>query len=338
MIANTEIRDKNIVGFYDDYILSDEDLTWFIEMAENGEAETALDLFIKESIIPPGVKYSDFLRQYLNDSESGILSLKDRNKAIRNIAILSVGLGTLWNRLYKTYLKEVYSPDIFIIAGVANDQIRKIILSESIGIFEKAINGAMSQTSSFVINGIRTLQREMIVENFKLRTTGLTGKLLDDEVIKFKRAIRSKYPQLYKAMSEGNILVTSKFSVGGETFRHYKIDTYADMAVRTTLLNVDRASNLMMAMANDEPVVEYILADQRTVKKDREICQDILGNFVLGKSLLAIDKETASKLNIMTIEEAETSPDYAMGVGCRHTIRRLGKAFLNEVDKIIKGE
>jgi hypothetical protein len=140
--------------------------------------------------------------------------------------------------------------------------------------------------------------------------------------------LREKYPSVYKAALEGNIVATTRFIGDREIKRHYKLNDYADMATRTTLLNVDRVGNEIIARVNEEPVVEYYLYDSRKVKKERQICQDILDRKINGLSLLALSDEVAQKLKIMTVDEARSTSDYAMGPYCRHTIRRVSREFI----------
>jgi hypothetical protein len=137
-------------------------------------------------------------------------------------------------------------------------------------------------------------------------------------------------------MKNGNILISRKFGPEGESVRHYKVDYYTDMATRATLLNVDRNSNEIMARVNGERVVEYYLSDPRSVIKEREICIEILNNLVEGISILALDEEAASILGCMTVEEAQNTPDFAMGIYCRHGLRRLSEDYLAMINDKIK--
>jgi hypothetical protein len=233
-------------------------------------------------------------------------------------------------------MREIYSPVIFKGAGLTDPKVKDAILKEVLTDYEQRIEGAMSQTQTFVLNGIRTLQREMITENLLIKKGNLKGEMLDAEVAQFKKSLQDKYPELYRGMKEGNILVSRKFGPDGETVRHYKVDYYTDMATRTTLLNVDRDTNTIMAMVNGERIVEYFLSDPRTVRKDREICQDILRHKTEGMSLLALDDEAAEILGIMTVDEAMSTPDYAMGPYCRHSIRRLPEGFLRMINERLR--
>lgn len=335
MISYTNINHINVPYFFDEFNISEEDLAWLIEMSEIGEEEKALDILIKEHIIPPGEKYRDAIQTYLRDSEAGLLKEVDKKKIIRDVALLGVGLGIIWLSVFKKYTKNVYIKSVFKQTGITNEDVRKSILDETIGIFDQTIKGIISQTSSFVINGIRTFQGEMIKENFKLLKLGVTGDALISEIISFKKVLLKKYPEVYNAMNKGNLLVTRKFDGEKEIIRHYKIDTYVDMVMRTTLLNVNRNANTIVAIINGDKVIEYILFDPREVKKDRDICQEILETKILGKSILALYDDIAGKLGIMTVFDAENSPDFAMGVGCRHSLRKLDNEYLQEIEKLL---
>ncbi|MFW9871958.1 MAG: hypothetical protein ACFFG0_02575 [Candidatus Thorarchaeota archaeon] len=335
MIPSTKITNLSLTGFFDEYQLTEDDIEWLLDMHDNGEVNEAIDILIRDNFLPAGFKYDNAIRTLLGDAESGILEIKDKNKNIRNVILLGIGLNTIWKSIFNKYATNVYSKYIFNITGLKNIDVKKTILSETLGLFDRAISGTLSATSTFVTNSIRSLQKEFIIENLKISNQKITGELLNQEIIRFKSELEKKYPEIYRALKNGNILASKKESING--IRHYKIENYIDMSVRTTLLNLDRSSNLIMASVNNEPVVEYFLADPRNVKKDREICQEILNNKVFGKSILAIDDKASGILNIMTVDEAITTPDYALGVNCRHSLRRCDNDYLLKINKALGG-
>ncbi len=321
---------------FDKYLLEDEDIALLVDMIENGNEPDALDIFTNAHVILPSQEYQDMMTRYLGYSDGGPISRSDQSRLIRNIAVLTVGFSALLIKNFKTYINDIYSPSVFKVAGLKDSDIKKAILNQVISEYEQFIGGSMSQTENFIVGSIRTLQREMITENVMIKKLNLSGENLNLEITRFKESLRSKYPEIYKGIEDGQILVVRKVGLEGETVRHYKLDYYTDMTTRTTLLNIDRTSNETMARVNSERVVEYYLSDPRSVKKDREICQDILNTKILGKSLLALDDIAASALNILTIDEAKESPDYAMGPYCRHTFRRLLPEFLKLIDSMIE--
>ena len=226
----------------------------------------------------------------IHESESGILSNKDGNNLTRNITLLTLGLSAVLIHNFSLFMKGAYAPVIFEMASLKNADVKSSILKEVLLDYEQRIEGAMSQTQVDVLNGIRTLQREMISENLLIKRSGIKGNMLDAEVDRFRSALKAKYPELYGAMKNGNILISRKFGPEGESVRHYKVDYYTDMATRATLLNVDRNSNEIMARVNGERVVEYYLSDPRSVIKERELCQEVLHNLIEGVSVLALDE------------------------------------------------
>lgn len=335
MIPYANIKTINPNGFYTDYELREEDIDWLSEMAEEGREQEAIDILVSEYILPAGTKYQNLMSQFLFWSETGTLREEDKNHLIRNIAILTLGLSALLRNNFSKFMRSVYVRPVFKEAGLTTPDVKRAILEETLSDFDARVAGAMQQTQIFLTNGIRSLQREIISENLSIDKNNITGAALDAEVARFKKGLRNRYPTLYNAMEKGNILVSRQFGPDGERVRHYTIDYYADLAIRTTLLNVDRNANEVMARVNNERVVGYILADPRKVKKEREICQHILSAKVFGRSVLALDEVTAEALNIMTVEEAKNTPDYAMGPFCRHTLVRLGSDYLKRITEAV---
>ena len=341
MIPEISVNLKIDPYLFDEYILSDDELIWLLAMASDGYENDAVDIFMEKYINSPSVKYQNMMSMYLRDAEVGVLSEEDRGRMLRNVTLTSLALSNLLSDNFKLFVEKVFSITAFKTSGLTDPEIKDVILKEALAEHEQFISGSLTQTEAFIRNGIQTLQREMITENVYLKKQKITGQSLNEEIAKFKQNLRVKYPDLYNGMENGNILISKKFGPDGESVLHYKLDYYADMSVRSTLLNVDRVSNETMARVNDEKVVDYYQADPRHAKKDREICKEIIGKLTLGKSLLALDTEAAIVLGIMTIDEAKETPDYAMGPNCRHTFRRCSKEFLDEIDKIVsrsKGE
>lgn len=335
MIPYANIKKTNPNGFYTGYELSEEDIEWLRDMAEQGREQEAIDILVSEYMLPAGIKYQNLMSEYLFYSESGILKEEDKNHLIRNIALLTLGLSVLFRENFSKFIKSIYARKVFKDAGLTTPDVKKAILEATLSDFDARVAGAMQQTQIFLTNGIRTLQREIISENLYIDKSKLTGEILDTEVERFKRGLRNRYPTLYNAMQKGNVLVSRQFGPDGERVRHYTIDYYADLAIRTSLLNVDRNANETMAIVNDEKVVGYILADPRKVKKEREICQHILNTKVFGRSVLALDETTAESLGVMTVEEAKSTPDYALGPFCRHTLVRMGSDFLKKISEAV---
>jgi hypothetical protein len=232
-------------------------------------------------------------------------------------------------------VKDIYSGFTYDKVGLKKKAIQSAISSEVISEYEQLISGTLSNTQNFIVNAIRTVQREIIAENLFITKQKLSGVALTREIERFKSSLKTRYPNVYKAVENGNLITTRSFRDGREVTRHYKFDYYADLSTRTTLLNIDRITNEVVARSEGDKVVGYELVDSRNVKKDREICQQILSKEILGRSILALDDNTAVLLGIMTVDEAKSTPDYAMGPYCRHSLVKLDKEYLDQIDLLL---
>lgn len=336
MISEADVKIQSPNDFYNDFQLNEEELEWLQGMAEEGLGQQALDIFIEAYIVSPGTKYQDVVTKYMIDSSSGVIPSVEANHLVRNIVLLSIGLMSLLTVNFNKFLRKSYSPQMFADSGLRNAEVKASILKEVLSMYDSLIRGATTQTQTFVVSSIRTLQREMITKNFSLKRRGITGARLNFEIREFKKGLRSKYPSIYKAMEKGNILALRNFGVENEKIRHYKLDYYVDLTTRTTILNADRNTIEIMATANEERVVGFRLGDPRIVKEERVICQEILNTKILGESVLALDKEAGKKLGIMTVEQARETPDFSFGPYCRHVLERKSKNYLKEVDKMLE--
>jgi len=336
MIPYADVYIKNPVNFYNEYELTEDELAWLNMMHEEGNGQAAVDILISKFILPPSIKYQDVIISYMGSADSGIFEQKDTNNLARNITLLTLGLISIINNNYSKYIKSVHAPQIFKDNKLTNDEVKNSVMNEVISKFSEAIQNILSQTSIFAVSSIRSLQRELIAENFRLMKTKVGAEYADELIKRFKKSLRNKYPSVYKAIEDKNIITVSRMTEDGIKSLHYKIDYYLDMNIRSAVFNIDRNSVQIMAVANDEKVVGYHLIDNRDVKIDREICQIILANKRFGISILATDDATASKLGIMSIDEAKSTPDYAMGPWCRHGIYRLSSDYLNKINVLLE--
>lgn len=330
MIPEIKIGAKDLPSLFEEYEIRDSDLEWLIEMSENGESKEALEILIDDYILPASVRYDSEMRKFLSLSESGIIGESDKNRLIRYVTVAGVVFGSVLISSYTKFVKNVYKNVIQGVIKLMNPEMRNALLKETISIYEESINKTIANTTSFVNGNIRSIQRKMTLEDYKIKKSGLKEVNLKEELSRFKSELRTSFPKVYSAIEEGKLIVS-----GG---KHYRADYFFDASLRTTLLNYDRLANITTAEINNEQVLEYYLADDRTVVKEREICKEILTNKVLGKSILALNEEAANKLGIMTVQEAETTPDYALGFLCRHSLRRLGSDYLKQINEIIGSE
>jgi hypothetical protein len=338
MIQNASVTLVSPVTFYNLYNITDEDLKKLRTMLDDGYVQETLDIFTGDYITAPTTKYQETMSRYLDGSDDGLMPDKEKNNLVRNITLLTIGLTSLLISNFNKFIKEVYSPSVFKDSGMTNPDGKKSILDEVLSNFEQTVSGSMAQTQFFITGSIRKLQREIVSENMKLKVADISGEVLNAEMNAFKKSLMNKYPEIYKAIKDGNLLTIKKFGGDGtESVVHFKPDYYLEMITRDLVLNVDRLSTETQAIVAGERVVEFYQSDPRNVKKDREICQSILANKVLGLSILAVDSETARLLGCMSIDEAKNTPDFSFANNCRHSVRRCSQEYLNEINKSLEG-
>ena len=93
MINRIDIELDSVSNIYDEYSLTDEVVEILLKLIDEGESQEAIDDFIQHYIVDPSVLYSDEIRRYIELSSTGIMTVKDSNKMVRNAALLSLGLS-----------------------------------------------------------------------------------------------------------------------------------------------------------------------------------------------------------------------------------------------------
>lgn len=337
MIQDADLILTNLPRFVAEFQMTQDEIAWLLEMDENGQGQEAIDLFLEEYVGLPAQEYQALNMRYLGIAEGGELSEEAQTSLERHISLLTVAFITVVTYNFAKFVANVYVNRVFRENNITDELVKKSITDTVIMQYDELIRGTMLQTQSFILSGVRSFQKEYLVERAILRARPFTKAELDLETARFKNMMRYKYKEFYTAMKNGNILVSRKFGPDGERVRHYKLDYYADLVTRTTLLNVDRTTVSLAAIVAGERVVEFYLSDARAVQKDREICQEILSTKILGKSILAIDDIAGAALGIMTIDEAMSTPDYAFGPYCRHSVRRIDDPdYLRQIDDMIR--
>lgn len=316
LVSTAKIR--NPLSLFSGANVSEKDLERYTKLIEQGKQDEAIDEFIAKYVNPYVESYQITLQDYISQAEKGQLSTEDQNKLEESIGILTVAISTLLTSNFNSFI-DVLAPSVFEDNDIVSAKLKKAILEQTLGQFEQLTQGAMLETQTNVLNYVRTLQKEMIIENQLIASQGFVDQALMNEIERFKDSLRAKYPDLYKALDNGQIL-KSKLDADGN-YINYKLDKYSEMSIRTTLLNVDRTAVEVTATIEGAEVVEYYKRDNRTVKEPRIICINILGNKTQGKSLLALTPEAAQKYGIMTLAEARGQG--AMGPHCRHSIKRF---------------
>ena len=315
---------KDPVALFSKYFVTEKDIDRYTRMINTGKGEEAVDEFIAKYMLSVSHQYTLEMQRYLRVAETGEMERKDQNKMVTSVALLTVAMLPVYKNNFRKFIANSYAPAIFKTHGVTSPLVKRVILDNTVSQFMTLTESSMSVTQANVINHIRQMQKEMVVFNQSIKNqTFITGQL-NREVALFKEGLRETFPGYYKAMEEGNIL---RDSLG----RNVKPDAYAEMSTRTTILNVDRTSVETIAKIDRVRVVEYYKRDFRTVKEHRQICTQILSNITEGKSLLAMDQETAKVLGVLYIENAKAQG--ALGVNCRHSIKSVSNTFGRKIEK-----
>ena len=238
--------------------------------------------------------------------------------------------------IFKEFTKEVYTPILFERLGTTKPELKATIMRQTLSEFTDKTRGALANTDAAVVRSIRKMQTDIIKNNLKIAAKENIPGILSKEVNAFKagltKELRKNNPDFYRMLEKGT-LIKSRTRADG-TYISYSLENYAEMSVRTTLLNVERTSVEVAALDEEAPLVGYELIDDRPLKgEEREICQHIINNKVRGKSVLALTQDVADALGIMTIDEAKA--DGAMGVNCRHGLVPLDTEYLIEVEKVL---
>ena len=324
------IKIENYNNLFAKYAVTDKDLALYRNMIESGDEEEAIDLFVEKYMNSVSELYTETTQESLKKAESGEMKQGEKGKLIRNVVLSTGAASLLLKNNFGKFIKESYAPTIFKEQGITSVKTKNAILEATLSEFDTLTTGAMNETQQFVLTNVRQMQRNMIIGNQRL--TG--AKNLDREVWLFKKRLKQSMPDYYKALEKGAVL-KSRTMANGKIVR-YKLENYADMSTRTTLLNVDRVATEVRVGINGDNIVEYYLRDNRKLKTgiEREICKTILASSFLGKSVLAMDQATGGKLGIMTIDAAKGQG--AMGPYCRHSIRSVSRNYLIKVNKLLK--
>ena len=327
-LTSSDIRTKDLNDLFGSYNVTQKDLDYYKSLVENGEEEKAIQLFIENYLQYYTDKYDSQMRNYLRQAVEGQMDKQNMDTLIKSIAVLTLWITSIMNENFSLFVKDVIAPSIYAENGINALSVKRAILDETLKRFQDATTGALSNTQTDLLTQIRNIQKEIIIRNQQIANSGLIGQQLQDEIAKFKNELRVKFPNIYDDIENG-LKIRSRTLANGN-FASYNLDYYSDMSVRTTILNVDRTSVEVAAKIDGDQAVEYYLRDIRTIKTtEREICKHILAKKINGKSLLALDSEMAQSLAIMTLDEARKQN--AMGIFCRHSVRRLSKSFKEQI-------
>jgi hypothetical protein len=324
--GSIEIEDPEVL--FEEYQVRQDDLIHYRTLIEQGKTELAIDQFVKKYHVPITELFTEEIQSYLAEASKGELSRENNLMLTSAVVALVSNFASKYIGNFEQFTKQSYAPPLFEEQNIVSKNVQQAVLDETLAQFSTLTQGALSQTEATVLENIRAIQKQFIVENQIIsETPGMIGDLLNSEVDRFKATMKEVLPDYYKMMEEGKVI----FDRSG---RAWDMDTYGDMSIRTTLLNVDRTSVEVAEKIDGSKVVEYYLRDDRAVKNEREICQQILNTTTDGMALLALDQDTADKLGIMTLDEAYA--EGAMGPYCRHSIRAVEGSDADAVDKSLE--
>jgi hypothetical protein len=323
--------------YFTDKIHQD-DLDYYELLALDGQQSKALDLFIRDYVMPLSAMYTGFISDQMEKATS-VLEKKALDKLQMSISSRTVQFKEASKSIYAKFIKNVYGDAALEALSITSPAVKESIKGMTVDTFNELIDGALSKTAVEVRTAIRELQYDLIKAEREIENAQKTAGTLDQSVSEFKQSImdnlwKTDRGQEYQAMMEDGNLV--RYSNGALM----PFDSYNEMATRTTTLNVQREGVQVQEAINQHRLSEYLLIDDRPLKTDkkggthpREICQEILNNKWEGVALIAHDQEAADTFGCYTIEEAKDAG--AMGPNCRHGIAPLDDDLYTQIDNIL---
>ncbi len=310
------------------------DIIRFRKLIERNDFERMIELFNELYMIPPALLYTEIIQSHLEHAQTGQMPRRDQ-QAMSTAITASTALATgIFLSNFTRVTTQSVAPSVFAQNGITSPGLKKQILDETLKEFNELTRGAMSRTNNEVLGFVRKMQREMVVENQRialLTKDGAINSVIDAEKLRFKKDIRRRFPDYYKAMEDGLILKSRPFGTPPRV-RRFKLDHYVELSTQTTIMNVERKSVEVDTRSNGILVMEYKLIDTRRLKgRARAICQTILGRRILGRALVALNTATARALGVLELEEAKSQG--ALGVLCRHGLKKPSKTYLKAVQK-----
>jgi len=316
---------------FEELNISKKDQALYKRLAEKGQFNKLTSMFLNRYILPNSRKYQDMVKRLMARTGDRILPNADINDVSVKISSATIGFRAALKRMFATVINTAYAPGIFTRLGITSPQVKNTIKSNTLEIFKKHTEAALAQTNPTILRAIRERQKGLILINARIDRARNAGELLQKNVGAFKDSLLRN---LDKVSPEFRKINNDQMVIYRDGSMH-KLDQYAEMATRTTLLNVERTAVEVKETVRGRRVVEYYQRDPRAAKTPRKICPVILRQKFAGKSLLALDAEAASVLSIMTVEQAKATPDFAMGVFCRHSIRPISATLNNEIEKLL---
>jgi len=310
-----------------------EQYTWLCSIGKEVEA---IDLFYLNYIAPAGDELIKKIQRQM--SKAGQLLLSDELKKVQMTIQADIfGYESSQNAVFAEFTKKILCPATYKRLSITNPELKKAITNKALAEFQQKTRGSLAMTNADVLSSIRKLQTDLIKANIQIANKKAITGILDSEVAKFEKDlmkdIKKMNPDYYKQMEEGKLIKSRQLADGG--YRNYTLESYSDMAVRTTLLNVDRTATEVKLMAEDLNFAEFYLRDNRKLKTgiERQICRHTIGQKFYGVSIVALNKETANLLEIPFIDDIRA--EGAFGVYCRHSIRGTSDTYSEMIKKAV---
>ena len=310
--------------------ISKKDQAHMQKLFEDGKDLQAENFFVAKYIIKPAKKMQEFISNTVTRVQSRILTAKQMNNLALTVSNTNAAYSASVRGLFNQY-SSMFSRYVFGKYDITTPAIKNVIRRNTIATFNTHIQGALSQTNTTLLSGIRKQQLDMIKAKQKI-----------DKAADFGRIARSEVNKLY----ETELRKITKINSGLDNMRQGKVITYRngaqhslteynEMATRTTLLNVDRDAVEVKSGSTNRRVVEYYLRDKRAVKEKRAVCNSIMHTRIKGIPMVALDQSAANILGIRTLEQAKQEDGKAFGPNCRHSIRPLSNVVYNEIEKVL---
>lgn len=313
----------------DNVNISKADIKKYSTMLEQGKQDAVEELFLAKYIIPLNKRYSEAVKGYMTKASSTALEPSEVSALTLKISGETNSLKAAYKKLFKQF-SSLYTSKVFNAIGVTSPAVKNTIKGATTRLFLQKIEGALSQTNTQILSSIRTIQQDLMLINQRIDAALKAGTLLKKNVDDFKRQLikdmMRKNKKFYDIIEKDRFITYSNGSI-------HSLDDYADMAIRTTLLNVDRTAVEVKERSQGRRVVEFYERDHRKVITEREICKTVQKRKLYKKSLVALDVEAASILKIPYIENIRAEGSF--GPNCRHSIRAISKELYNKIDQIL---
>lgn len=286
--------------------------------------------FLERYILPLANLYADNLIKAMKKAETRILATEELTSLSLSVTSYTLGYKDEYVALCTKFLKTVHLPLVKNVIGIGGAGVLKTIERRTIKEFKKNITGALQRTPLDVRRAVKELQGNLSMANRTLKKAKESG-MLQDKFVKLqaelKDKIRKNSPDYYKMTEKGEFI---RYRDG----KLVRIDTYSQMATRTTLLNVERDAVEIKDAVKQRRVAEIYLRDARSVSTDeRKSCKHAMSRRFYGKSLVAYDRSAAKLFGIPTIEELRSRGTF--GPNCRHSLKSLENAYYNRIDQLL---